>query len=195
MGSFLTRQELAALAGPHPEDPAWHRKMKRAFRTWGMLRDELHDDPSIRDEIKSEMKNAIGRHRLVWKVRGITHNALDALMGGGNGYTKDSRAGFQRAHLHTWDGLVDELMQCNRGIGFTDWVQHVWDLDVTIICTGPEENRALDSTDGATRDFFDRSVITFKNEDNLFDDTGTSFRWRKGKEWAFLAFEKERKND
>jgi len=186
MGSFLTREELRSLAGGQPVDPAWHRKMQRAFRTWASLLQELRDDPSIRDEIKSEMKNAVGRHRLVWKVRGITGEALEALLGGANGYTKDSRAGFQRAHLHTWDGLIDGLMSLPMGTGFTEWVSHVWELDVTVICTGADENRMLDSTLGAPRGWFDKNVITFKNEENLFDDTGTSFRWRKGKEWAFL---------
>lgn len=187
MGSFLTRQELAALAGPHPADPAWHRKMKRAFRTWGHLRDELHDDPSIRGEIKSEMNLALRGHPHTWKVRGITHKALDALLGGDKCWTEAGRKGFERAHLHTWDGLIDELMQCHRDIDFTGWVQHVWELDVTIICTGRAENKALDSTSGGTRSFFDLSVTTFRNDSNLFCDSGTRFKLRKKTERPFLT--------
>lgn len=187
--AWLTREELGDLAGPQPDDPAWLRKMQRAYAQWGVLRDALSASPGDRKSIQGEIGHAIGHHERVWKVRGITRNALEMILGRGNISNHGERKGFTRAHLHTWAGLLDTLVDCDRETTFEEWSSLIWDLDVTVICASLDENHMLDSTKYPAEEcmkFFSESVITFANAENRFSDTGSTFKCRKGIEMKFL---------
>ena len=183
--TWLTREELASLAGPLPTDAHWAGKMRRGYAQWCVLRDDLAQFPLERAQVKGEIGRAIGHHPWVWKVRGITRKALDALGGSDRMFNHWERGGFQRAHLHTWDGLLEELATIPRSTGFDEWCRLVWDLDVTVICRDAIENHMLDTTrrsEVACAAFFRDDVITFANPSNLFPDGGSSFKYRRAEQ-------------
>lgn len=186
--TWLTDEELATLAGPMPTDPMWMGKMRRAYAQWLVLRADLALFPGDRKQVKGEIGHAVGHHPWVWKVRGITRKALDALAGPDRMFNHWERGGFQRAHLHTWDGLLDELIDAHAATPFGLWCKAVWSCDVTVICHDAQENHMLDTTrysaDQCSR-YFREEVVTFSNPDNLFADGGSSFKYRRA-EQAFL---------
>lgn len=187
--TWLSREELAQFAGPQPVDERWLRKTHRAWMQWRVLRGALADNPGDRKEIQGEIGHAVGHHRLVWKVRGITRRALEHLAGADGMFNHTERKGFQRAHLHTWMGLLDLLVECPIDLTLEQWRAIVWEHDVTVICVGEVENHMLDSTKRSTEEcqaFFKESVAMFHPADGHFEDTGSTFTYRKRTECKFL---------
>jgi hypothetical protein len=172
--TWLTEDELAALAGDQPDTLSWRVETQLRWKHWRDWRAQVAEDPSSYKHIEGQLGHRLGHHPTTWKVVGITKSALETLGGADGMFTCKRPPGIQRGHLHPWRDVKKHLMTCDPGLGYQEFTRYIWSHDVTVLCL------ALENAELEDRAYFEEHTVRFINPfGELFSDVGKDFKYGK----------------